>query len=61
VGDGDGQTRRDGGLRLHPLAPRALGSPVHTHRNDDEWSFVLEVDPASILRLAQAHALRLEG
>jgi hypothetical protein len=34
---------------------------VHTHRNDDEWSFVLEVDPASILRLAQAHALRLEG
>jgi len=27
---------------IHPLAPRALGSPVHTHRNEDEWSFVLE-------------------
>jgi quercetin dioxygenase-like cupin family protein len=27
---------------LHPLAPRALGSPVHTHRHEDEWSFVLE-------------------
>lgn len=27
---------------VHPLAPRALGSPVHTHRHEDEWSFVLE-------------------
>ena len=27
---------------LHPLQPRALGSPVHTHRHEDEWSFVLE-------------------
>ena len=27
---------------VHPLAPRALGSPVHTHRREDEWSFVLE-------------------
>jgi quercetin dioxygenase-like cupin family protein len=27
---------------VHPLAPRALGSPVHTHRDEDEWSFVLE-------------------
>ena len=27
---------------VHPLAPRALGSPVHTHGAEDEWSFVLE-------------------
>jgi quercetin dioxygenase-like cupin family protein len=27
---------------LHPIAPRALGSPVHTHTREDEWSFVLE-------------------
>lgn len=27
---------------LHPLAPRALGSPLHTHAHEDEWSFVLE-------------------
>lgn len=27
---------------IHPLAPRALGSPVHTHTREDEWSFVLE-------------------
>ena len=27
---------------VHPLAPRALGAPVHTHRREDEWSFVLE-------------------
>lgn len=26
----------------HPLPPRALGSPVHTHRKEDEYSFVLE-------------------
>src|SRR3954452_11234012 len=26
---------------LHDLAPRALGSPVHTHTHEDEWSFVL--------------------
>lgn len=26
----------------HPVSPRALGSPVHTHRHEDEWSFVLE-------------------
>jgi quercetin dioxygenase-like cupin family protein len=34
----------DGRLAVveHPLAPRALGSPVHTHRNEDEYSFVLE-------------------
>jgi mannose-6-phosphate isomerase-like protein (cupin superfamily) len=25
----------------HPLAARALGAPVHTHRNEDEYSFVL--------------------
>ena len=27
---------------VHDLAPRALGSPLHTHRREDEWSFVLE-------------------
>ena len=26
---------------VHDLAPRALGSPVHTHSREDEWSFVL--------------------
>ena len=26
----------------HPLPPRALGSPIHTHRNEDEYSYVLE-------------------
>ena len=27
---------------MHPLAPRALGSPVHTHSREDEWTFVLQ-------------------
>ncbi len=26
----------------HPLAPRALGSPVHTHRDEDEYFMMLE-------------------
>ena len=36
--------RTGGGFSLveHPIAPRTLGSPVHTHTREDEWSFVLE-------------------
>jgi quercetin dioxygenase-like cupin family protein len=26
----------------HPMPPRALGAPLHTHRNEDEYSYVLE-------------------
>ena len=26
----------------HPLEPRALASPIHTHHEEDEYSFVLE-------------------
>lgn len=26
----------------HPLAPRALAAPVHTHEREDEYTFVLE-------------------
>jgi quercetin dioxygenase-like cupin family protein len=26
----------------HPLPPRALGAPLHTHHREDEYSFVLE-------------------
>jgi len=39
----DGQ-RTGGAFSLveHPLPPRALGAPLHTHRNEDEYSFVLE-------------------
>ena len=29
------------GLVLHDLAPRQLGSPIHTHEREDEYSFVL--------------------
>ena len=39
----DGE-RTGGGFSLveHPLPPRALGAPLHTHRNEDEYSYVLE-------------------
>ena len=39
---GADQTAGVAAFVLHPLAPRALGSPVHTHRHEDEWSFVLD-------------------
>ncbi len=26
----------------HPLAPYSLGAPLHTHANEDEYSFILE-------------------
>jgi quercetin dioxygenase-like cupin family protein len=26
----------------HPLAPRSLGAPVHTHAHEDEYSYVTE-------------------
>jgi mannose-6-phosphate isomerase-like protein (cupin superfamily) len=26
----------------HPLPPRALGAPLHTHHNEDEYSFVVQ-------------------
>ena len=39
-----GTETSDGHFSLleHPLAPRALGALVHTHRNEDEYSLVLE-------------------
>ena len=39
----DGETT-NGAFSLveHPLPPRALGAPLHTHRNEDEYSYVLE-------------------
>jgi len=30
------------GLVEHPLPPRALAAPMHTHHNEDEYSYVLE-------------------
>ena len=38
--DADGSGGRFS-LVEHPLPPRALGSPVHTHRNEDEYTYVL--------------------
>jgi hypothetical protein len=26
----------------HPLPPRSLGAPLHTHHNEDEYSYVLD-------------------
>jgi quercetin dioxygenase-like cupin family protein len=38
---GPGDTGGAAAFVVHDLAPRALGSPVHTHSREDEWSFVL--------------------
>jgi quercetin dioxygenase-like cupin family protein len=39
-----GSDETGGGFALveHPLAPRGLGAPMHVHRNEDEYSYVLE-------------------
>jgi quercetin dioxygenase-like cupin family protein len=55
LGPADGRSVRIGGLGVrfmaeaegfslveHPLAPRALGSPLHRHANEDECTYVLE-------------------
>lgn len=36
--------RTGGGFSLveHPIAPRTLGSPIHTHSREDEYSVMLE-------------------
>jgi len=36
--------RTDGRFAVvhHPMAPRALAAPLHCHRNEDEYSYVLE-------------------
>jgi quercetin dioxygenase-like cupin family protein len=39
--DGDATNGRFS-LVEHPLPPRALGAPLHTHRHEDEYSYVLE-------------------
>jgi quercetin dioxygenase-like cupin family protein len=26
----------------HPIEPRALAAPMHTHKNEDEYTYVLE-------------------
>ena len=33
----------------HPLAPRALGAPLHYHHNEDELSFVLKGSLGALL------------
>jgi mannose-6-phosphate isomerase-like protein (cupin superfamily) len=35
-------TSADVAIVEHPLAPRTLGAPVHTHRLEDEYSYVTE-------------------
>jgi quercetin dioxygenase-like cupin family protein len=55
VGPADGQSVSFGGLGVrfmatgegfslveHPIAPRTLAAPMHTHTNEDEYSYVLE-------------------
>ena len=40
LADGD-RTGGAASVVLHTLEPRALGAPVHTHRHEDEYSYVL--------------------
>ena len=33
----------------HVLAPRVLAAPIHTHRNEDEYSYVLEGEITALI------------
>lgn len=52
-----GAERTDGRLSVveHPLAPRALGSPVHTHRTrmSTPWCWRVSSEPRSGGRLSR--------
>jgi mannose-6-phosphate isomerase-like protein (cupin superfamily) len=39
---GTGDTAGAASFVIHPMAPRTLGSPVHTHTHEDEWTYVLD-------------------
>jgi quercetin dioxygenase-like cupin family protein len=39
---GGEQTQGNFALVEHPIKPRALAAPMHTHRHEDEYTYVLE-------------------
>ena len=39
---GGEQTQANFALVEHPIGPRALAAPMHTHRHEDEYTYVLE-------------------
>ena len=39
---GSAQSRRTFALVEHPIGPRVLASPLHTHERADEYTYVLE-------------------
>jgi quercetin dioxygenase-like cupin family protein len=39
---GGEETRGNLGLVEHPIGPRALAAPMHTHEHEDEYTYVLE-------------------
>jgi quercetin dioxygenase-like cupin family protein len=39
---GGEETQGNFALVEHPIGPRALAAPMHTHRNEDEYTYVLE-------------------
>jgi quercetin dioxygenase-like cupin family protein len=39
---GGEQTQGDFALVEHPIEPRALAAPMHTHQHEDEYTYVLE-------------------
>ena len=41
---GGEETQGNFALIEHPIGPRALAAPMHTHEREDEYTFVLEGD-----------------
>ena len=61
---GGDDTQDNFALVEHPIGPRALAAPMHTHRYEDEYTYVLEgevgVQVGEEVLLARAGVLALE-
>lgn len=51
-------TGEQAALLEHPLAPRSLGAPLHTHSREDEFSYVVEGEVGFMIgdRVVEARA-----
>src|SRR5215204_6561205 len=47
---GGDDTRDNFALVEHPIGPRALAAPMHTHRYEDEYTYVLEGEEVFVAR-----------
>jgi quercetin dioxygenase-like cupin family protein len=50
---GGAETGETFALVEHPIEPRILAAPMHTHRHEDEYTYVLEGEVGDEVRIAR--------